>query len=338
MVWISQVIDQDVNIFDGRGARRDQRARSVRVRAAADAHARRRLSRDRRCSGCRASSARIGSATSRTRSPRRPVRAGGQKTILTVPLANRQREIEREIDDLDRGVHLAALFFILLGAGDRAVDGGAHRGSGPPADARDAAHRARRLRRADRGPVGRRAAAARRRVQQHGGRAQGAARAARAHPPARGVGRDGAPGRARDQEPADADSAVGRASAARARRPRRAARATCSRAASRRSSGRSGCCGRSRRSSRASRRRRRRGRRRSTSRSSSPTVVDPYRTGLAGRIEIVNHVVPPLPARLRRSHAHRPRPRQHRRERAARDARPGRARRSTRAPTRGSSR
>jgi two-component system nitrogen regulation sensor histidine kinase NtrY len=33
-----------------------------------------------------------------------------------VPLANRQRDIEREIDDLDRGVHLASLFFILLGA------------------------------------------------------------------------------------------------------------------------------------------------------------------------------------------------------------------------------
>jgi nitrogen fixation/metabolism regulation signal transduction histidine kinase len=37
--------------------------------------------------------------------------------VLTVPLALRQHEVEREIDDLDRGVHLAALFFILLGAG-----------------------------------------------------------------------------------------------------------------------------------------------------------------------------------------------------------------------------
>jgi signal transduction histidine kinase len=36
--------------------------------------------------------------------------------LLTVPLAYRQHEVEREIDDLDRGVHLAALFFILLGA------------------------------------------------------------------------------------------------------------------------------------------------------------------------------------------------------------------------------
>ena len=46
-----------------------------------------------------------------------PVRTGGRDAILTVPLAFRQQEVEREIDDLDRGLHLAALFFILLGAG-----------------------------------------------------------------------------------------------------------------------------------------------------------------------------------------------------------------------------
>ena len=45
-----------------------------------------------------------------------PVRTGESDRILTVPLANRQREIEREIDDLDRGVHLAVLCFVLLGA------------------------------------------------------------------------------------------------------------------------------------------------------------------------------------------------------------------------------
>jgi nitrogen fixation/metabolism regulation signal transduction histidine kinase len=46
-----------------------------------------------------------------------PVRAADQDGIVTVPLGNRQREIEREIDELDRGVHLAALCFILVGAG-----------------------------------------------------------------------------------------------------------------------------------------------------------------------------------------------------------------------------
>ena len=45
------------------------------------------------------------------------MRAGERDGILTVPLASGSGEIEREIDDLDRGVHLAALVFILLGAG-----------------------------------------------------------------------------------------------------------------------------------------------------------------------------------------------------------------------------
>lgn len=45
-----------------------------------------------------------------------PVRAGDRPAVLAVPLALRQREIEREIDELNRGVHLAALLFILLGA------------------------------------------------------------------------------------------------------------------------------------------------------------------------------------------------------------------------------
>ena len=80
---------------------------------------------------------------------------------------------------------------------------------------------------------------------------QRAARRARAHEPARGVGRDGAAGRARDQEPAHADPALGRAPAARPRRPRATARRVSRPAASTRSSGRCACCGRSPPSSRA---------------------------------------------------------------------------------------
>jgi len=45
-----------------------------------------------------------------------PIRSGTRNAVLTVPFALRQHEVEREIDDLDRGVHLAALFFILVGA------------------------------------------------------------------------------------------------------------------------------------------------------------------------------------------------------------------------------
>ncbi|MGE3841904.1 MAG: ATP-binding protein [Vicinamibacterales bacterium] len=45
-----------------------------------------------------------------------PVRSGGREAILTVPFTLRQREIEREIDELDRGVQLGAVVFILFGA------------------------------------------------------------------------------------------------------------------------------------------------------------------------------------------------------------------------------
>jgi signal transduction histidine kinase len=45
-----------------------------------------------------------------------PVRAGGRDAVLTVPLTLRQQEIEREIDDLNRRIVLAAMLFILVGA------------------------------------------------------------------------------------------------------------------------------------------------------------------------------------------------------------------------------
>jgi two-component system nitrogen regulation sensor histidine kinase NtrY len=45
------------------------------------------------------------------------VRVGEDRGILTVPLALREIEIEREIDTLDRRVLLASLLFALLGAG-----------------------------------------------------------------------------------------------------------------------------------------------------------------------------------------------------------------------------
>ena len=54
-------------------------------------------------------------------------------------------------------------------------------------------------------------------------------------------------------------------------------------------------------------------------------VLDPYRAGLAGRIEIHNNVHRPAAAGARRSRAHPARARQHRRERAARHAGQGRA-------------
>ena len=88
MVWIRQVIDQDVNLFDGSGARRDQPARPVRLGPAADAHAGGASIARSRSTGCRSSSARI---ARRLRVSRRG-RAGAGRTrsrtrVLSVPLA-----------------------------------------------------------------------------------------------------------------------------------------------------------------------------------------------------------------------------------------------------------
>ena len=115
MVWISQVIDQDVNIFDGAQllatSKRDLFESGLLAKRTPDdvyrAIALQRLP-------SFVDEDRIGTVPYTIAAA--PVRAGGRKLILTVPLANRQREIDRELDDLDRGVHLAALFFILLGA------------------------------------------------------------------------------------------------------------------------------------------------------------------------------------------------------------------------------
>src|SRR5258708_28094911 len=45
-----------------------------------------------------------------------PVRTGARHAMLTVPLAFRQHIVAREIDHLDRARHLIALFFLLLRA------------------------------------------------------------------------------------------------------------------------------------------------------------------------------------------------------------------------------
>ena len=70
-----------------------------------------------------------------------PIRDGDVRTILTVPLALRQQEIEREIDALDRRVLLATVCFVLLGAAHRLLHGGAHRRSRQSPDARHGPHR-----------------------------------------------------------------------------------------------------------------------------------------------------------------------------------------------------
>jgi signal transduction histidine kinase len=116
MVSISQIIDQDVNIFDGAEllatSERDLFSSGfLPTRTADDVY--RAIVLERLPSFV--DEDQIGSFPYLIAAA--PVRVGDRDAILTVPLANRQREIEREIDDLDRGVHLAVLFFVLLGAG-----------------------------------------------------------------------------------------------------------------------------------------------------------------------------------------------------------------------------
>jgi signal transduction histidine kinase len=115
MIWISQVIDQDVNVFQGprlvATSEYDLFASGLLPTRTPD-HVYRAIALQRLPSFV--GEDRIGAVPYMIAGA--PVRAGGEDAILTVPLANQQREIEREIDELDRGVHLAALFFILLGA------------------------------------------------------------------------------------------------------------------------------------------------------------------------------------------------------------------------------
>jgi signal transduction histidine kinase len=116
LMWISQAIDQDVNIFDGPELKftseRDLFASGLLgTRTPDDVYRAIALQRLPSFVG----EDRIGTFPYTIAAA--PVRAGTQRFILTVPLANRQRDIDREIDDLDRGVHLLALIFILVGAG-----------------------------------------------------------------------------------------------------------------------------------------------------------------------------------------------------------------------------
>jgi two-component system, NtrC family, nitrogen regulation sensor histidine kinase NtrY len=117
MVWISRIIDQDVNIFDDTSelqvtSERDLFASGLLpTRTPAQVHRAVAIDRQPTYVG----QDRIGDFAYLVAAA--PVRIGGRDRILTVPLALRQREIEREIADLDRAVLLGALMLILLGAG-----------------------------------------------------------------------------------------------------------------------------------------------------------------------------------------------------------------------------
>jgi signal transduction histidine kinase len=115
MVWISRVIDQDVNIFEAARlvatSERDLFASGLLpTRIAADVYRAIVLKRLPSYVG----EEQVGEGRYMLASA--PVRAGDREAVLTVPLTLRQQEIEREIDDLNRRIVLAALAFILVGA------------------------------------------------------------------------------------------------------------------------------------------------------------------------------------------------------------------------------
>jgi len=117
MVWVSRLIDQDVNIFSGprllATSERNLFASGVLpVRTPANVYVPLEL----RNEAATVASEQIGGAqpflVAGTRMTARQTDA-----LLTVPLASRAQEIEAQIDTLDRRVLLAALLFILAGAG-----------------------------------------------------------------------------------------------------------------------------------------------------------------------------------------------------------------------------
>ena len=221
LVWVSSLIRNDLDVF-GRGrllasSKRELYASGLLLPRVPGAVFRS-LSLEQASSALRTE--RIGSFSTLVVSV--PVKlAPGEAGILSIPFALRQRELQATLDDLDRNIRLASVAFLLFAAA--LAHSMSRRISGPIAGPHPG--HAARGRRRPRGPgvlerAGR-AARARRIVQSDGGRPGATAARPRAEQPTRRLGRDGAPGRPRGEEPADPDPALGGAPAARLRRPHR---------------------------------------------------------------------------------------------------------------------
>ncbi|MDO8835129.1 MAG: HAMP domain-containing protein, partial [Vicinamibacterales bacterium] len=116
LVWIARVIDQDVNVFEGptlmATSERSLYASGVLpTRTSADIY--RAIVLDRQAA--HVARDRVGAFDYLSASA--PVRLGDREAILTVPLTLRQQAIEQEITDLTRRILLAVLAFILAGSG-----------------------------------------------------------------------------------------------------------------------------------------------------------------------------------------------------------------------------
>jgi nitrogen fixation/metabolism regulation signal transduction histidine kinase len=116
MVWVSRLIDQDANIFAGprllATSERNLFASGLMpTRTPGEIYQALVLRND----ASTVMRERIGEVEYMVAAT--PITARQLEAIVTVPLTSRQQEIEREIDSLDRRVLLAALLFILAGAG-----------------------------------------------------------------------------------------------------------------------------------------------------------------------------------------------------------------------------
>ena len=116
MVWLSRALEQDVNLYQGptllATSERDLFTSRL-LPERTPGHVYRSIELDRLASHVGLEV--VGSVPHVLAAA--PVRLEEGRAILTVPLALRQQEVDREIDTLDRRVLLAAVMFALLGAG-----------------------------------------------------------------------------------------------------------------------------------------------------------------------------------------------------------------------------
>lgn len=116
MVWVSRLIDQDVNIFSGprlvATSERNLFASGLLPTRTPSEIYRGLMLRNEASTVAREQIGAVDYMVAAT-----PVDARQLDAMVTVPLTSRQQEIEQEIDTLDRRVLLAALLFIFAGAG-----------------------------------------------------------------------------------------------------------------------------------------------------------------------------------------------------------------------------
>ena len=115
VVWLSRVIAQDVNIFDGSGLLASSE-RSLYAYGLLPRSTEGDIYREIVLDGRPSFVARETVGTTEYLVAAAPVRVQNRAAILTVPLTLRQQEIEMQIDELDRRVLLAAVLFIIFGA------------------------------------------------------------------------------------------------------------------------------------------------------------------------------------------------------------------------------